>query len=286
MNTNYLSLISAILVFSSMGLFVKFISVNGLIIYFCAALIATIIFGISLLKDKKLKDFFTKRNLLIPILIGLFGAVNNSAYFYAYQLTTIANATFSHYLFPILVILLAPLIINEKSKRKSWFLLILSLAGLLILLNPTNLDLSSKNTFGIFLGIVSAFGSALTILLFKKASTHYNDKEILFSQMFFSVIILLPFILYQKPTILLADILPLLLLGIVHQGFNVLLFIKAVTKLPAQNVSLITYLEPVGAVILSLIFLKEIPHLYTLIGGLLILTSCYFTIKDKFLLLN
>lgn len=280
MNTSYIYLITSIFVFSSMGLFVKFISLNGLIIYFFAALISTFIFGLILLKENKLKSFFTKRNLLIPLCIGIFGVINNVSYFYAYQLTTIANATFAHYLFPILVVILAPLILKEKAKTKSLFLLILSLTGLIILLNPANFSLSSTNTLGTLLALVSAFGSALTIIIFKKASEFYEDKEILFSQMFSSSIILLPFILYQQPNILSHDIIPLLILGIIHQGFNVLLFIKAVTKLPVQNVSLITYLEPVGAVLLSLIFLKEIPTITTLIGGILILISCYLTTKE------
>ena len=65
-----------------------------------------------------------------------------------------------------------------------------------------------------------------------------------------------------------------------HQGLNVLLFIKAVTHLPAQRVSIITYIEPLSAVILAFLFLREIPNIFTLIGGLLILTSSYLTIKE------
>ena len=60
MNSNYLFLILSILIFSSMGLFAKFVSVNGLVIYFFAALISSIIFGIILLKERKLNRFAFK----------------------------------------------------------------------------------------------------------------------------------------------------------------------------------------------------------------------------------
>ena len=115
--------------------------------------------------------------------------------------------------------------------------------------------------------------------MFKKASEYYLSKEILFSQMFFSTIILLPFIIYLRPTIEHTDIIPLITLGIIHQGFAVLLFITALKKLPAQNVSIVTYLEPVGAIILAFLILKEIPASMTIIGGLIILSSAYLTTK-------
>ncbi len=281
MNKNYLLLIISVLIFSSMGLFVRMISVSGLVIYFFAALISTLIFGFLLFREGKLKIFFTKRSLLIPILIGLFAAINNSTYFYAFQLTTIANATFAHFLFPIFILIFSPLILGEATHKKMWFSFIIAMTGLLILININNLDFSSLFALGIFLAFISAIANAFGIIFLKKASRNYSNKETLFAHMLFSVIILLPFVIYLKPQIIVSDIFPLITLGVIHQGFNVLLFISALRNIKTQTVSIIAYLEPVGAVILALIFLSEIPTLYTLIGGALILVSCYMIMKSS-----
>ena len=133
-----------------------------------------------------------------------------------------------------------------------------------------------------FSGLIFAtkpFGYAFGIIFLKKASKYYSSKEILFSQMFFSTIIILPFILYMRPTITYLDIFPLIILGVVHQGITFLLFINALKKISSLKVSIITYVEPVMAILLAFIILFEIPSYMNIIGGVLILISSYLTIK-------
>lgn len=280
MDKHYIFVLISIAIFSSMGLFVRLISLSGLVVYFFAALVSTIIFAFVLMKERRLKAFFTKKHFWIPILIGVFGVINNVAYFYAYNLTTISNATFVHYLAPVIIAVLAPILLSEKTQKKVWYAIFVSLLGLFILTKPNAFSFTSKNSFGLFLAFISAFGYSMGVLFFRKASKFYSSKEILFSQMFFSVIILFPFVLYMHPVFLFSDFLLLLILGFVHQGIAVLLMIKALKMLPSQNVSVITYLEPVGATILALLFLGEIPSLATLLGGGMILFSCYLILRN------
>lgn len=279
MNKYYYLIAFSVLVFSSMGLFVRQLSVNGLVAYFFAALLSCILFTFVLLKSKN-KFSFLKKGLLLPFLLGLFGVIGNVTYFYAYKFTTIANATFIHYLAPPLVVLLAPLILKEKSSKKVVYSVIVALIGLFILIRPTELSLDNTNSVGMLFAFISALAYGVAVLLIKFCSRRYTSEEMIFSQMFFSVIILLPFILYTRPLIQQADIMLLLILGLVHQGIIAFLFYKALQNLPAQNFSIITYLEPVGAVILAIIFLSEIPTIFTIVGGALILLSCFITIKN------
>jgi len=171
MNKNYVFVIVPVLIWSSMGIFVRSLSVSGLVAYFFAALISSVIFGILLFREGKLKNFFIKKYLWIPITIGVFGVMNNVSYFYAYQLTSIANATFVHYLAPVLVILLSPLILAGKTKKRMWYSAILSLIGLFVLLDMKNFNLST----GMFLAFLSAIGYAFVIIFFKKASKYYSS---------------------------------------------------------------------------------------------------------------
>ena len=281
MNEGYLFVVIAALTWSSMGLFVRLISLSGLFIYFFAALISALIFASLLIKERKLKDIFTRTQIWILICMSVFNIVNNVTYFYSYKLTTIANATFVHYLAPILIAVLAPLILYERTGKRVWYSVILALVGLFILVKPTTIATNNKETVGILLAFISAIGYAFGVLFSRKATNYFKPKQILFSQMFFSVLILSPVIFYFKPVVQLNDILPLLILGAVHQGIAVLLFINALKLISAQRVSAITYLEPLGATLLALIFIREMPDLFTLIGGAMILAACYLTIKNK-----
>ncbi len=274
---NYLFVALSAFIWGSMGLFVRLISVSGLIVYFFAALISSVLVGLVLFKDNMLR--LKKEYIWILIAMAVFNIINNVSYFYAYNLTTIANATFVHYLAPPLIAFLAPLILGDKTDRKTWLAVALALLGLFILVRPTALELSSKNTLGIFLAFISAIGYAFGVMFARKASKYYHPKQILFGQMGFSVLLLSPVILYLKPILQVSDILPLLTLGVVHQGFAVLLALHAIKNIPAQKISIITYLEPVSALVLAIIFLGEVPSVFTLIGGSLILASCYLTVR-------
>lgn len=277
MNKYYLFVALSAFIWGSMGLFVRLISVSGLIVYFFAALISSVLVGFILFKDNMLK--LKKEYLWILIAMAVFNIINNVSYFYSYNLTTIANATFVHYLAPSLIALLAPFVLAEKTERRTWLAVILALIGLFVLVRPNALELGNKNTLGIFLAFISAIGYAFGVMFARKASRYYHPKQILFGQMGFSVLLLSPVILYLKPILQVSDILPLLTLGAVHQGFAVLLALYAIRNIPAQKISIITYLEPVSAVILAMIFLGEIPSIFTLVGGGLILASCYLTVR-------
>lgn len=273
MDKNYLLVIIPALIWASMGLVVRVVSSPPWAVYYFAALLSSIIFFVILIKNKTFIHIFSTKETWILILLGLFNVINNVSYFYAYTLTTIANAAFVHYLAPILVALLAPLILLEKTDKKVWFSLPLALLGLFLMTNP---QLSGSHaSIGILLAFVSAIGYASGVLFSRKATRYFAPTQIVFSQMFFSVLIMSPYILYKIPVVPSSDFLPLFLLGIVYQGVAVLMLIHGLKCIPAQKVSMIMYIEPVAAVLFAALFIKEIPSVTALLGGLLILISCY-----------
>ena len=278
---NYLLVVIPVLIWSSMGILVRLSSLSGDVIFFFAALIASMLFGLELARRGRFIQFFKKRGYWILALLGFCAVLNNVSYFLAYQLTTIANAVFVHYLAPALVVITAPLILGEKTQKKIWFSVLIALAGLFVLLWSVGLDLSSDNLTGIGLAALSAVGYALGIILTKKAHAHFESIEIVFGSMIMCVLLLFPYVIYKSPDVQLNDALIFVVLGIFYQGLAVLLFVRALKKLPAQNVSVITYLEPVGAAVLAAFCLGELPEIYTLVGGSLILCSCLLTVFLK-----
>ncbi|HLD80751.1 MAG TPA: EamA family transporter [archaeon] len=278
MDKRYWLAIVPVAAFGSMGLVVRMVGLNGLQTTFFASLASAAFFSLLLLRKGMLFNAFSKRGTKYVVALGAAGALNNVSYFYAYNLTTISNAVFSHYLAPVLVLFLAPLVVGERVKRRAWAFLFMALSGLGILL-AGNLNASSNHLLGIAAGALSAVGFAFGVLLPKKLAGEYEPKELVFAQMVFTSLILLPFILYSPPSLEQKDLAPLLLLGVFYQGVNITWFFKAVQLLPAQRVAVITYLEPVVATLLAALFLNETPGALTLVGGSFILLACYMATR-------
>ena len=68
-----------------------------------------------------------------------------------------------------------------------------------------------------------------------------------------------------------TGIICLLVLGFLHTGIGYIIYFDAVNKLPAQTVGILSYIDPVEAVLLSAFFLKEPMTVYTIAGAVMIL---------------
>ena len=70
-------------------------------------------------------------------------------------------------------------------------------------------------------------------------------------------------------------------MGIVHSTVAPILYYKGLQTVTANRAAVLGYLEPVSAILFSMVFLNEIPHLYSFFGGVLILFSGYLTIRGE-----
>src|SRR3989338_8471060 len=281
MNKYYIYAMAAPLIWGTMGIFVRMVNLPGHAVYFFVALIMLVIMTAWLIAEGKLLPFFKKKNLRLPLSMGFFALMTNITYFWAFNLTTIASATLVHYIAPVLVMLFAPLILHETVGKKTWLPLGLGLAGLSIMLQPGSATIPSGQILGFILAFVSAITYALTTI-YNRLTLHagFEWKELVFSQMFVSVVLLLPFILYSPPTLTSSMIFPILTMSMVHQGIAVIFILKALDKIKAQTVAIISYLEHLSAVIFAGLFLGEVPATYVFIGGAVILASSYISVRS------
>jgi len=70
----------------------------------------------------------------------------------------------------------------------------------------------------------------------------------------------------------------LAILGIVNTGLAGLLTVDAMGKIKAQDAAVLRYAEPLGAILLAWVFLSELPSIYTVVGGGLILLAGYMVV--------
>lgn len=271
-----LYVIIAMLIFGSMGIFARLSGQSGLVIAAAASFVSAFFMFFILLKKKELKPLLSKK-IWILLLIGLFGAANNSMYFYAFSMTKISNAVLLHYLAPVFVIMLSWIILKEKAEARQVLAIILAMAGLLFV---TGMPSFSASSIGNLLAISSAVFYAASLIAYKKAMKHFSLMQIIFAQMLFTAIVFMPFLLKAAPSITGAEWLYLGIIGIVHQFIAVIFHLKGLELLKAATVAILGYTEPVFAGILAWIFLSESIGLPALFGGMLIIASSYMAIAQ------
>ena len=283
----YLKIITAILIWSSLGIFVRKIELPNHCIIFYAALIAGSLQFIllSLTKSfKKAKRFDSSpRNALFLVLSPICFMANALLFYYAFRNTTIANAVLTHYTAPVFVALLAPLLLKESIHKTTWIAIMLSSIGLWFILGgkPTGMEVLQENRehLGIIAGALSGLAYAFLILIIRRIASLYSSLFITFIQNGIVALVLLPFVFRIH---LSMEAMPYLItMGVVHSTIAPLLYVEGLRSVKANEAAILGYFEPVGAILLALIFLRETPGLTALLGGALILYSGYMIVKAR-----
>lgn len=251
------------------------------IITFYSSLSAVIFQFLILSYKGELSTLKVRRSgLSILLLLGLFSLINSILYYFAFLKTTIANAVFTHYTAPIFVALLAPILIKEKMERKTWITIPVASLGLTLIFLNSGFKLTGTHTIGLLAGTASGLAYAIIIIIARKVSPSYSPYIIATITNGLITIILLPFAITENYTITSTSIFLLLIMGLVHSTLALVLYLKGLREVKAQEAAVLGYLEPIGAVLLALLIFGEIPSEIAIIGGILIIISGYIvTIK-------
>jgi len=283
--TGYLEIILAILIWSSLGIFIRHIDLpNACIIFYTATLAGAVQFIILVLSRQikvSYKESHPKESVILFLLPFCFIA-NTMLFYYAIRNTTLSNAVLTHYTAPIFVALLAPVLIGEKLSKLTWGAIVLSTAGLWFIIGRANPLVAilegGRDILGIMAGALSGLAYAFLIIMVRRIARTYHALMITFIQNGMVAMILLPFV-YDIP--LPSSAVPLLfLLGIVHSTMAPLMYVHGFRTVRANEAAILGYFEPLGATILGFIFFDEVPGIHALIGGILIILSGYITIRE------
>jgi len=271
----YLYIIAAILIWSSLGIIVRFANTQLTYTIFFPALVALIAQSTILFSTKEHKNIPEIKKIPYLLLIGPVFILNSLSFYYAFTHTTIANAVFTHYTAPIFVAMLAPLLLRESIDRLVIIAIILSTVGLLLMFHE--FSLSEQHMKGIASGVFSGLMYALLIILGRALAQRFTPLVITVFQNLVVVLILLPFI-KDVPFNILGYF---LLLGLVHSTAAPLMYIRGLQEVKATTAAILGYIEPVGAMIFAFIAFREIPPVMSFVGGALILYSGYLTIRRR-----
>ncbi len=273
---HYFFIVLSLLIWSSYSIILKKININPVVFSFLTTSIGWI-FIFMFIKFKKIPLKISNRKKIFILFITVLFLINSITFFYAYQLTSVSNAIFSHYLAPVFVSVLAPFFIKERIERITIYSLIIAMIGTYFIFFPSGFKivLSNKDLLGIFLGIVSALCYGMLIIAAKYLIKELPYILLMFYQglfTFFFALISLPF-LKDLYNLNLYSSMIVLFVGFTHSFIAPILYLKGLHNVKAQFAGLLGYTEILGSIMLGIIFLGEIPSLATLLGGLLIVFS-------------
>ena len=279
---NDISMIGMMAIFGTIGIFRRYIPLpSGVVAMMRAAIGALFLLLLMLLKRQRLNIMHIRKNLWPLLLSGAFLGFNWVLLFEAYKYTSVAVATLSYYMAPILLILLAPLFLGERLTLKKGLCAAVAFLGMVLVSGVLQTGVGTLAELrGILLGLLAAVLYAFIVLINKKlVDISATDKTVV--QFVVSVVVLLPYVLLTE-RVELGAVTPLVIvllavLGILHTGFAYAVYFGAVGKLPAGTVALYSYIDPVLAVILSALFLKEPLGVFGIIGAVLILGAAFLS---------
>lgn len=266
-------IVLSMLLWSSQGVVVRLAGVPVHVLIFYSCIVALIVQGITLFLTDYKKDIPRLSLLKYVALLGAIGFLNTFAYFYAFMHTTIANAVLTHYTAPIIVAFVAPFFLQEKITGSIVAALVIASAGLWLMLN--GFSLGDRHTLGILAGLTSGFAYAGVIIAARVLTQALKPLVLAFLSNSVVALILLPFV-KEFP---LNSLWIFVLMGVVHSTIAPLLYYSGLKHVSANRAAILGYLEPVSAIIFSMIFLHEVPGMISIAGGMMILVSGYITLR-------
>ena len=267
-------LIASMTIFGTLGLFVRNIPVSSGELALYRAILAALLIAVFLLVTKQ-KIPFKNIKKEVPILLasGVAMGINWILLFEAYKYTTVSVATLSYYFAPVIVTVICPILFKEKLTGKQIICFVMSTLGLVMITGIGDVGGGSD-----FIGILFGLGAAVfyaTVILLNKFIKNVEGIHRTFLQFLAAVIVLIPYVLLTSGvtvgTLKVVGWINLLIVGLVHTGITYCMYFSSLKELPGQKAAILSYIDPLVAVLISVTVLGETMTWWQVIGGVLIL---------------
>lgn len=270
-----LMLVSSMAAFGTLAPFVRNIPVSSGELALYRAVLAASLIALFLLATRQKLDFRSiGRELPLLLLSGIAMGINWILLFEAYKYTTVAISTLSYYFAPVIVTVVCPFLFKEKLTKKQILCFLMSTLGLALVIGITDPGSGGNNALGIAFGLGAACFYAAVILLNKfikgVAGIHRT-----FLQFLAAIVILIPYVAFSGGMHLEAldgtGWACLLIVGLVHTGITYCLYFSSLKELPGQEAAILSYIDPLVAIVIGVAVLGEPLSWQQLIGGGMIL---------------
>ena len=296
-----LGLVLGILAVSSASLLIRFAQREApslVIASFRMAIAALILFPFCIKRFCLEMKTISRKTLLLLALSGIFLAFHFAFWITSLEYTSVASSVVLVTTAPLWVALFSPLLLNEKLNKWIVLGLAVSLLGSITVglcsgctiagngINCENLNIAfhGRAFWGDIMALIGAFLSGGYLMVGRKIRGKVSLTSYIFGVYSVSAIILLiiVWIMGEKLTGYSTQTYVWLIgLALIPQIIGHSVFNWALKYLSAAYVSIALLGEPVGTVILTMIFLKESPAMLELVGGILILTGILLATRSQ-----
>lgn len=275
LTTEKIKLIVSMMIVGTLGIFLEYLNLPSSVVACARAVIGTLVLlPVVLFSKNKFNKDLLKNNAIYLFISGAALGFNWIFLFEAYKYTTVAVATLCYYMAPVFVIILSPIVLKEKLSVLNIVCTVVAVVGAVFISGVTGE--ANTDIRGILFGLAAAVLYCSIVLLNKKIKG-LSSLGTTFSQLAVSAIVMSVFVLVKENITSLEftfpGVLMLVVLGVVHTGVVYLLFFSAVGKLPPQTSSVLSYIDPITAIVLSAVFLNQNMNFYQIVGTVLILGS-------------
>ena len=268
-------LIASMVIFGTLGPFVRNIPVSsGELALYRAILAAALIAVFLLVTRQKIPFGNIKKEIPLLLLSGMAMGINWILLFEAYKYTTVSVATLSYYFAPVIVTAVCPILFREKLTKKQILCFVMSTLGLVLITGIGDLSGGGTDLIGILFGLGAAVFYA-TVILLNKFIKNVEGIHRTFLQFLAAIAVLVPYVALTSGVTLgsLNSVgwLNLLIVGLIHTGLTYCMYFSSLKELPGQKAAILSYIDPLVAVLISVTVLGESMTLPQIIGGILIL---------------
>lgn len=272
----YIMMITSVLIFGTIGIFRKYIPLSSEMLAFSRGLLGSIFLLIFIAATGRRPKRLGGKKLLWLAMTGAIMGMN-WLLFEAYRYTTVATATMCYYMQPTIVILLSPVFFKEKLTAKKFICAAAAVVGMLFVSGMAEeAQLGVQDIKGVLCGLGAAALYAAVIIMNKKVQVDDSYQKTMV-QLAGAALVLAPRVITagggEITAMNTAAIVMVLVVGIVHTGIAYVLYFGSMQSLKAQSVAVLSYIDPVFALILSAAVLHENLSPLGLAGAVLIIGS-------------
>ena len=269
----YVMLISSMLIWGSLPVFVNRVSYSSEQVVLCRVVLGlAFLLIVFLIRGKKPDMEGIRRYGLRLLITGVIMGFNWVFLFDSYRYVDVSIATLCYYTEPVLVCIASVFLFKEKMTPVKILSITAAVIGMVIV-NGVTAE-GSDPVRGIFFGLLAAL-LYCCVTLSNKMVHDLSGLEITIVQLIGAAIVMVPYVLLSQgfgpPVYGWKDVVFMLALGIVHSGFALLIYFSSMQHLPAQTVALCSYVDPASALFFAAIFLGDRLSILQWLGAVLII---------------
>ena len=227
-----------------------------------------LIIAVATLLIKKEKFVLAKGYRSDILFRCLFGTTGMIANFYAIDRLLLADSNMLNKLSPFYAIILSIPLLKEKPSRMDIYATIIAFLGALFIIRPTG---SNMSLIPALIGLYGGFGAG-TAYVFVRRATGKGAKTsvIVICFSLFSCLLTLPFMIFNYVPMTNKQLLIMIMAGL-SAALGQFSITTAYKYAPAKKLSVFDYLQVIFAALWGVLFLGEIPVLYSVIGYVIIM---------------